>query len=182
MAQFLIVVQVPEVEPLVATLRARFDPSARRGLGAHITVLHSNMPSDHMDPTAVEQITAAVSGLVPFNYWITRVARFPGTLYLAAAPDAPFILLRDQLNAALLTGEREQRGREPLIPHVSVVRKSAIDDREVEAELTSLLERHAPISCVCKQIVLLENSSGGWRPVQEFVLSGDTGSLGQAPS
>jgi hypothetical protein len=182
LAQFLILVQVPEVEPLVAKLRARFDPSARRGLGAHITVLHSNMPSERMDRTAVEQIAAVASAVAPFEYWITRVARFPGTLYLAAAPAAPFVLLRDRLNSNLLTDEREQRGREPLVPHVSVVRKSAIDDREVEAELTSMLEHHVPISCLCKAIVLLENSSGVWRTVQEFALNGDTDSPWPVPS
>jgi hypothetical protein len=110
------------------------------------------------------------------------VARFPGTLYLAAAPAAPFVLLRDRLNSNLLTDERGQRGREPLVPHVSVVRKSAIDDREVEAELTSMLEHHAPISCLCKAIVLLENSSGVWRTVQEFALTGDTDSPWPVPS
>jgi 2'-5' RNA ligase superfamily len=181
MAHFLLLVPVPEVEPLVAKLRARFDPSARRGLGAHITVLHSDMQSEHVDPMAVERIAAAVSGLAPFDYWITQVDRFPGTLYLAAAPAAPFVLLSERLNAALATSEREEHGREPLIPHVSVVRKSAIDDCEVEAELRGMLERHAPISCLCKEIVLFENSSGVWRPVREFPLNGDTGSPGQAP-
>jgi hypothetical protein len=86
------------------------------------------------------------------------------------------------LIAALPSLKGEQQGREPLVPHVSVVRKSTIDDREVEAELTSMLERHAPISCVCEQIVLLENSSGVWRPVQEFALNGGTGNPWQAPS
>lgn len=182
MAQFLIVVQVPEVEPLVAALRVRFDPSARRGLGAHITLLHSNLQSDRIGPTLVEQIAAVASAIAPFNYGITQVGRFPGTLYLAAAPAAPFVLLSGRLHAALATGERQQSGREPLVPHVSVVRKSALDDRDVEAELTGLLERHAPISCMCRQIGLLENSSGLWRPVQEFALSGDTGNPWQAPS
>ena len=180
MAQFLIMVPVPEAEPHVAELRARFDPSAKRGLGAHVTLLHWNGPAGALDPAALARIAAAVGAMAPFDYRITRLARFPGTLYLAAEPAAPFAFLRDRLAAALRTGE--QHLNEPLVPHVSVVRKSALDDREAAAELTAMLERNAPISCVCRAVGLLENSSGRWRPVQEFVLNGDTGNPWRAPS
>jgi hypothetical protein len=182
MAQFLIMVRVLEVEPHIARLRVRFDPSAKRGLGAHITVVHSNLPSDRVDQIAVNQIAAAASSTAPFDYRITRVARFPGTVYLAAEPVTPFVHLKNTLAVTLRLDESEQQGHEPLIPHVSVVRKSAIDDRVVEAELTAMLERHGPIACECREIVLLENSSGLWRLVQEFALSGDTGSPWQGPS
>jgi 2'-5' RNA ligase len=175
MAQFLIMVRVPELEPHVARLRAQFDPSARRGLAAHITLLHSNLTADRVDGTALEKIAAAATSTASFDYQITRVARFPGTVYLAAEPAAPFVLLRKSLALVLRMEEREQQGQEPLIPHVSVVRKSSIDDRGVEAELIAMLERHGPIACACKGIALLENSSGQWRTVQEYSLSDDTG-------
>ena len=173
MAQFLIMVPAPEVEPHVARLRLQFDPAAKRGLGAHVTLVHANLPAKGIEPSALEQIAAAVSSVAPFDYQITRVARFPGTLYLAAEPAAPFVLLEARLSIALQTGEQAERREEPVTPHVSVVRKSSIDDREMQADLAMLLERHGPISCVCSAIVLLENSSGVWRPVQEFVLGGD---------
>ncbi len=182
MAQLLIMVRAVEVEPHVAHLRAQFDPSARRGLGAHVTILHANMPSDRMDPLALERIAAAVAPMARFDYQITRLARFPGTLYLVVEPAAPFALLQGRLAAAMLMEEREGRGEDQFIPHISIVRKSATEDSEVEAELATMLERHAPISCVCREVVLLENSSGRWRPVQEFVLNGDTGNPWRAPS
>jgi 2'-5' RNA ligase len=156
----------------VAGLRARFDPSAKRGLGAHVTLLHWNGAAGALDPAALARTAAAAWATAPFDYWIARLARFPGTLYLAAEPTAPFTALRDRLAAALRMAE--QQLHEPLVPHVSVVRKSADDDREAEAVLTAMLGRCAPISCTCHQIVLLENSSGRWRPVQEFVLNGGT--------
>jgi len=137
------------------------------------------MPSERLGPVTVGGIAMAVSPLAPFDYRITRVARFPGTLYLAAEPVAPFALLKERLRTALGPPARSEA---PLIPHVSVVRKSAGDDSAVEAELTKMLERYAPIRCRCKHIVLLENSSGDWRPVREFVLSGDTGNPSRAAS
>lgn len=182
MAHLLFMVRVPEVEPYVAQLRARFDPSAQRGLPAHVTLLHSSLPPGGIDPAVSARAAAAVSSIATFNYQVTRVARFPGTLYLAAEPAAPFLLLHDRVAAALSTGGLEKQERQPLIPHVSVVRKSAIDDRDVETELTAALQRHGPIACACHTIELFESSSGIWRPVAQFALSGDTGSLSPALS
>jgi len=182
MAQSLVLVRVPEIEPHVAGLRARFDPSARRGLGAHVTILHSNLVAGRIDPATPEHIATVASSLSPFDYRITRVVRFPGTLYLAVEPAAPFARMRERLCAVLPADERERRRDGPFIPHVSVVRKSAIDDHEVEAELAAMLLRHAPIACACHEIVLLENASGGWRPVREFALKGDTDSPWPVPS
>ena len=159
MAQLLFMVRVPEVEPYVAQLRARFDPSASRGLPAHLTLLHSSLPAGGIDAAVIARATAAACSIAAFNYQVTRVARFPGTLYLAAEPAAPFLLLHDRVAAALSTGALEQQERQPLVPHISVVRKSAIDDRGIEAELTVALQRHGPIACACHEIELLENSS-----------------------
>ena len=182
MAQFLFVVRVPEVEPYVAQLRERFDPAAKRGLGAHVTVLHSTVPPGRIDPTVIGRVAAAVSSIAHFRYQVTRVARFPGTLYLVAEPAAPFLLLSDRLAVALPMAEPAEQKRKALVPHISVVRKNTIDDREVEAELTMMLERHGPISCACTAIVLLENSTAMWRSVREFVLSGGRGSPAPGPS
>jgi len=173
MSQLLLMVPVLEVEPYVAQLRAQFDPSAKRGLGAHITVLHANLTSGRIEQTFIERIAARLSSTAPFGYQITRVARFPGTLYLAAEPAAPFELLRKRVIAALPIGERRQQVTEALVPHVSVVRKSAVDDREVEIELEATLRRHGPIACMCKELALLESSSGVWLPAKQFTLSTD---------
>jgi hypothetical protein len=181
MAQLLIMVPVPEVEPFIAQLRARFDPSAKRGLGAHVTVLHSNISQGRIEPAFMDRIAVSVSSVAPFGYRITRVARFPRTLYLAAEPAAPFVLLRERLVLALPMSEREPQFKEPLIPHVSVVRKSTSKDHDVEGELSATLRRHGPIPCVCKQLVLLENSSGVWQEVRRFALSGDKDNPSQGP-
>jgi 2'-5' RNA ligase len=86
--------------------------------------------------------------------------------------------LHEKFQAALPPATREQ----PFVPHISIVRKSSIDDRGVESELAVLLARHGPIACACRRIELLENSSGPWRSVQNFALSGDRGNPGPVPS
>ena len=182
MAQSLLIVCVAEVEPHVARLREQFDPSAKRGLGAHITVLYSSLPPKRIAKTAIQRVAAVASAVAPFSYQVTRVARFPGTLYLTAEPAAPFVSLHEQLVAVLPASAADTDSRQEYLPHISIVRKSAADDRDVEAELTALLEHHGPIACSCTEIVLLANSSGAWLPMRKFALSGGTGSPSQGPS
>ena len=180
MAQSLFMVRVPEVEPYVAHLRERFDPSARRGLGAHITVLHTRTPPAGMEQSVIGRVAAAMALIAPFIFQVVRVARFPGTLYLVAEPATLFLSLRAKLAVALsVAGETDGHH---YVPHVSVVRKSAGDDRDVEAELGLMLRRHGPIGCACTELVYLEDSTGAWRPVQAFALSGGTGNPSPAPS
>lgn len=170
MAQLLIMVPATELEPHVARLRAQHDPSAKRGLGAHVTLLHSNLVAPALEPVWLERLAAGASSSPTFDYQVTRVGRFPGTLFLAAEPVAPFLRLQKVLATALQPDERGPQV--PLVPHISVVRKSSSDDRGIEAELEAILAHHAPIRCVCTRIALLENSSGRWRPVREFALRG----------
>jgi 2'-5' RNA ligase len=181
MAQLLFMAHVAEAEPYVAELRSRFDPSAKRGLPAHITLLHAPLPAGGIDPSVIGRVPAAIGSMAPFSYQLTRVARFPGTVYLAAEPIAPFAWLHDRLATAMMAGSPETQERKAFVPHVSVVRKSQVVDYEVESELSAVLQRVGPIACACHMIGLLENSSGSWQPVQAFALTGGTGSPAPAP-
>ena len=190
MPHILVIVRVPEVEPYVGQLRERFDPAARRGLGAHVTLLHAPLPPKGIDAAMIAAVAEAVSGCGPFRYAVTGLAHFPGTLYLAIDPWEPFNALHARLATLQASAGKEQGaspGRAPqreFIPHVSVVRKggrsepllangdAAIDALPVaQAELIPLLDE-APIHCECREIVLLEDSTGLWQPVRTFALSG----------
>jgi 2'-5' RNA ligase len=169
LGNFLLMVPCPEVDPHVAAMRERFDPSSARGLKAHLTLLHASLPAAGLDSGTIGRLAAAASAAAPFSYQVSRIARFPGTLYLVVEPPEPFISLHEKFQAALPPGRRER----PFVPHISVVRKSAIDDRGVESELAAMLARRGPIACACREIELFENSDGRWRSVRGFALSGD---------
>jgi len=90
MPHTLVIVPVPEVEPYVSKLRERFDPAARRGLGAHVTLLHAALPAGGIDPSMSASVAAIASAVTPYTFTVTRVARFATTLYLAVEPAEPF--------------------------------------------------------------------------------------------
>ena len=171
MPHALVIARVPEVEPYVAELRERFDPAARRGLGAHVTLLHAALPPSGIDPAMVAAVATTAAAAAPFAFAVTRVARFPTTLYLAVEPAEPFARLHQSLTA-LAPGAPSVGGpQRDFVPHISVVRRGSgadFDDpavHEAESELYQALARHGPIQCACRELVLLEDSSGTWRPV-----------------
>ena len=191
MPHILVIVSVPEVEPYVAALRERFDRSARRGLGSHVTLLHAPLPADGIDAATIAAVAAVAAGAAPFRYAVTGLAHFPGTIYLAVDPWEPF----NELHARLRP-QPARPGSSPreFIPHISVVRETrradpgpaaadaVIDALPVaEAELIPLLDA-APLQCECREIVLLEDSTGRWRPLQSFALSGGKDNPSRAPS
>ena len=172
MAHSIIIVSVPEAEPFVAALRERFDPAAGRGLGAHITLLYPFMAPERIDGAVLGRLAAVAAGVAPFAFQLTHLARFAGTLYLAPEPPAPFVALAVQLLQEF--PELRPRGwrAEALVPHLSVVRKSDVDDRAVQAQLEAVLAERGPIACRCRAFLLIENSTGAWRPIQAFPLTG----------
>jgi 2'-5' RNA ligase len=174
-ARSVIIVSAPEAEPRVARLRQRWDPAARRGLGAHLTLLYPFVAPERIDRAVLGQLAAVAAATAPFAYQLTHLARFPGTLYLAPEPAAPFVELRARLLRQFPALRPQGSRAEALVPHLSVVRNSDADDRAVEAELESMLRTYGPIACRCRELVLIENSTGMWRPVQGFALTAPAG-------
>ena len=171
-------VPCPEADSYVGAIRQRWDPSSARGLKAHITLVHVSMPAAGLESGMIGQLQRVASAEVAFSFRVARIARFPGTLYLVVEPPEPFASLHEKLETALQRGKRDQA----FVPHISIVRKSASDDRGVESELVAILARHGPIACVCREIELLENSTGMWRTVRTFALTGDRDNPWRGPS
>lgn len=159
---------IPEAEPHVAHLRERFDPAARRGLGAHITIMYPLLTSDLRDESRLRSMAKVAAGIAPFQFQLTHMARFPSTIYLAPKPASRFASMHDNFRAAFPGSEADTR--QIYVPHLSVARDGPGDDYGVEPELKSLLARHGPIDCVCRQLTLMENGTGLWRAVQTLEL------------
>jgi len=160
---------VPEAEPHVAHLRERFDPAARRGLGAHITILYPLLAPERLDQGALRRVAEIAAGVGAFRFKLTHVARFPSTIYLAPKPASRFADLHERFHEAFPALDAGPHAA--YVPHLSVARNLAGDDHGVDAELKSLLARHGPIDCVCSRLSLMENGTGLWREVHGFELA-----------
>lgn len=160
----------PEAESVVAPLRARHDPSARRGLGAHVSLLYPFRPSA---TDALDRLQPVAAGQAGFDFMLDRIERFAaGVIFLSPSPQAPFEALVGHLQAAFpdFAGGHPQHPR--FVPHVSVARglRGARADA-VEQQLRARLDAHGPILCRCRELVLLEREHGPWAIRRRFPLA-----------
>ncbi|MGW5251444.1 2'-5' RNA ligase family protein [Streptomyces sp. NPDC004012] len=78
-----LVVGIPEAEPAVRAWRERFDPSARAGVPAHVTVLFPFLDERRVDERVCSALADALGRQRAFDLRFEGCGRFPGVLYLA---------------------------------------------------------------------------------------------------
>jgi len=173
MAQSALVVTVPEAEAHVAHLRARHDPVTALGMPAHVTLLFPFVAPDAIDAAVLDRVRAAVAGVAPFAFVLREVRRFPRTLYLAPEPAGPFVTLTEALLRMFPEHAPYGGAHRTIVPHLTVA--DAVDPGmlpAVEAELRASLPRDGAIATRCSEVVLMESSSGRWRPMHAIALTG----------
>lgn len=165
------IVKVPEAEPCVAGLRQRYDGAAARGMGAHISILVPFMSPELMDDAVIEMARAYFASVRPFEFSLSRIARFPAVTYLAPEPAQAFIDLTLGLSQRF-PDYPPNRGQFTITPHLTVAKRNKEGVEIAEKELVGIMRAHGPINGRCESVALLENSSGMWREMRSFVLDG----------
>jgi len=161
---------VPEAEPLVAALRSRFDPSAAGDVPAHVTVLYPFMPPAQLTPEVLARAEDAMRRLGPFSFTLARVQRFPGVLYLAPEPSAPFVAMTEALVQAFPAFPPFGGVHARIVPHLTVAQGDEHMLQQADAELRAALQLHGPVSARCRELQLLQNVDGRWCQWQRLAL------------
>ena len=162
-----LVVPVPEAEPVVGDLRARYDPAPPAGLPAHITVVYPFLDPAFLNESILADLAAIFAGVTSFRFALGAIARFPDVVYLVPNPTGSFI----RMTAAVATRWPEAPpygGRyEEVVPHLTVAHTS--DETAVE-EITKSIVSHLPIDCTARQIWLLTRQEDRWSTRHRFEL------------
>jgi 2'-5' RNA ligase len=167
-----LVVLVPEAEPVVAALRARFDYSAQFEMPAHITLLHPFQPPAAITDSLVEGLAEFFRTQPAFSFTLSGVCGFPSVIYLAPEPAEPF----DRMTRELVARHPDclpYRGaiRDP-IPHLTVgVHPLASDLRALSEELLAAVTRHGPVTVRAREAWLMCKISQRWRKRAAFALA-----------
>jgi len=171
MAETALIIVVPEAEPHVSHLRRQFDPSARRGLPAHITVLYPFMPPEEVTDAVANQLRGIALSFAAFGFQLSKVGVFPGALYLAPTPAQPFIALT--LALARHFPEYPPYGGQfrNVVPHLTVAQAGGWQQSSAHTELLCALYPSGDILSRCSELVLTEDSSGRWKTMRTFPLS-----------
>ena len=155
---------LPLEEPRLAELRARFDPvgTAAR-IPLHITLL---FPFGREEDGVAELF----AGWSPLSFSLTRVAEFPGVLWLVPEPD-------DELRARILEVYARFPGWPPYggefpepIPHATVGKvPEGSSQADVAAAVRAAAEPLLPVSFEVREAALLEETAPDrWHEVRRF--------------
>lgn len=164
-----LICRVPEVERYISRYRDRYDPSARRNVPAHVTILYPFVPLADIDDAVLERLRQIAAGVRRFDYRLARTQRFPVALYLAPEPDHSFAALTDAVWRAFPDHPPFEGKFDTVVPHVTVAHGDEPQLCEIEVELRIALPSGG-VKAHCSELVLIENSSGRWEEMRCFAL------------
>ncbi|MFC9279089.1 2'-5' RNA ligase family protein [Streptomyces collinus] len=163
-----LIVRIPDAEPVVREWRERFDPSARAGVPAHVTVLFPFLDESRIDARVRSALVDILDGHRSFDLGFGSCGRFPGVLYLAPEPDTQLRRLTEAI-AGRWPEAPPYGGRfTEVVPHLTVadgVDEAVLD--EVEADLLSKLPFRSRVSSVA----LMVHDGAKWHERASFALA-----------
>ena len=169
MPETALITRVPEAEAYISRYRDRYDPSARRNVPAHVTILYPFMAPTLVDTAVLDKLRAVASAVPGFDYRMRRTQRFPVALYLEPEPDAPFSALIDGVFRAFPDYPPFEGKFDTIVPHITVAHGDEPLLCEIEVGLRIALPG-AGLPARCTELVLIENSSGRWEQMEVFPL------------
>jgi hypothetical protein len=166
-----IICRVPEAERFIARYRQRFDPSARRNVPAHVTILYPFLPLAEIDAEVRQRLSdiAIASTVKAFDFRLRETRRFPLSLNLAPEPDAPFAALTAAVHRAFPDYPPFAGKFDVVVPHITIAHGDEALLCEIDVELRIALPP-AGVPARCEEMVLIENSSGRWETLETFAL------------
>ncbi|WP_109125909.1 2'-5' RNA ligase family protein [Dyella sp. C11] len=167
MARTLLALLVPEAEPIVGSFRDQYDPSARRGLGAHITLIYPFIDSELLTQGVLQRVRDTVADLPAPMFRLASVDTFPSVVWLAPEPAKPIVQIANALERAFPDHPKGGGAFPDYVPHLSVARQLK-DKAAVINELQARLAAHGPIYGWCESMALLVSDNRRWRQMAEY--------------
>jgi 2'-5' RNA ligase len=164
----MIAVLVPDAEPVVGPYRERLDPTSRRGLGAHLTLVHPFLEPARVTDAVVAALRDAVAPVEPFPCTFAHVRWFDRrVLWLAPDPVEPFREIAERVRHAAPEVPAEDR---ELVPHLTVGLRRAAPAAALREAAAALAPR-LPIATTIDRVQLMARTST-WDVAAEAALGG----------
>jgi hypothetical protein len=142
-----LIVPVPSADGLLA------ESLREDGLPAHITLLYPFLTARAIGGET-EQTLGALLGEIPaFDFELSKVGRFPGVVYLAPEPAAPFVALTRALVERWPERQPYGGAYEEIIPHLTVAYGETVP--------SGLAER-LPLTARVEEVWLMSRAGGRW--------------------
>jgi 2'-5' RNA ligase len=173
--QSILLVEVPEAQPIVGRYREQFVANARLGVPAHISVLYPFMPPRAIGPAVIAELEHLFATVSRFRFQLTHIGWFGDeVLWLGPRDPAPFRALTRRVAEAFPDFppyEGQFGGAESeASPHLTVGKGDLVTElRSAEADVRS----HLPIGGEANSVTLMTQSSTGglWTKTATFALA-----------
>ena len=142
-----LIVPVPSADGLLA------ESSREAGLPAHITLLYPFLAARALGRDAELTLGSLLGEIPSFDFVLSEVGRFPGVVYLAPEPAAPFIALTQALVERWPDHQPYGGAYEEIIPHLTVAYG--------ETAPAGLAER-LPLMARAEEVWLMSRAGGRW--------------------
>ena len=167
-----LIVCTPEADAAIGECRLLHDPSAVRGVPAHITVLYPFKAPEAITPADLRTLAKLFSAFPAFDVTLEEFRRFTHVLYLAPEPATPFRALTEAVAARFPDYPPYGGAYDEIIPHMTVAQ---VDDPrdldQIEAEFAAKCNTGLPIRAHVTEVVLFDNATGIWRRRAVFPLA-----------
>jgi 2'-5' RNA ligase len=160
-----LIVEVPEVEPVVEQWREFLDPMSLVGIPAHITILYPFV--DRVTSKLLGSIRDFAESVPVFDFTLDTVGVWPHVIYLAPTPATPFLeLTRGAMQR--WPSARPYKGEFPdIVPHLTVAHT---DDPHLAGVITEGLRSHLPVMARADTISLWVTDGRSWTAHTTFAL------------
>lgn len=170
MARTLLALLVPEADPVVSSFRDEHDPSARRGLGAHITLIYPFVESELLSNATLARLRDTVAEMPAPMFRLLEVRTFPAVVWLAPEPARAIVQLASALERAFPEQPIGGGVFPEFIPHLTVARRVPHERDAIANEVKARMADYGPIYCWCDNVSLLVNDERRWRLRAQFPL------------
>lgn len=173
MSQTILLIPVTEAEEIVSPWRKKYDPSAIRGIPAHITILFPFKSSELISSEVINKLSVLLRSIKKFPFTLSKINTFPGVIYLEPDPREKFIEITKKVVALFPENPPYEGKYHQINPHLTLGHefKKNIDINNVKRLIMDTMSNKLPIKAVCRNIFLMEKNAEHWNLKYEFLLS-----------
>lgn len=162
MSDTALIIEVPESEFLVGTLRSEFDETASLGVPAHITVLYPFMPMSLVSESVVCGFRGLALEVEAFTFQLTQWRQFETALWLQPIPEVPFKELTLKISTRFPDYPPYGGKHANVQPHLTAASFDKSDYADPKWErIAESTKARLPIDCVASGLSLYANDTDG---------------------
>ena len=165
-----ILIAVPESERLVGSYRLRYDPVAKAGVPAHITLLYPFRDPKAITSRNATEIQQVLDSFKAFDFRLGEIREFSGAIYLHPEPDDIFREMTHALVAQFPDCPPYGGAYSSVTPHLTVAQGEPAALEIVGKSFREDAESYLPIESWAREIWLMTQHNGTWTKKTSFAL------------